>query len=237
MRTITNYFPVYIFIGFMIFSCDSMEDPQSRLLPDSVGFEGVLPDGSDFGNVDIRSSNGLTTSGINRVYTGRHFLSIRNIDTGWSLDLETPGVLFTKEIPAEALQENDGSALKNYFTENYSYALLLEKLKDEEQKALADADYNGIENFRISLTQQNEYFAYLQNTSNPKESGSVRVLKVETGLVQNTQGQDVRKIEVVLELDLLLTASESSISPQIGSLKGLARLRYREDFYQGEIED
>lgn len=237
MRITKKYYLVCIFISLMVFSCDPKEDPQPRLLLDSVGFEGILPDGSDFGNVEIRSANGLTNSGVNQVYTGRHFLSIRSFETGWSLDLETPGVLFTKEIPAEALQENDGSAIKSYFTENYSYELLLEKLKAEEQKAQANPDYNGIENFRISLTQQNEYYAYLQNTINPMESGSIRVVKVETGVVQNTQGQDIRKIEVVIAMDLLLTASESRISPQTGTLKGLARFRYREDFFQGEFEE
>lgn len=159
---------------------------------------------------------------------------IRSFETGWSLTLESQKIAFTEKLPG-ASEENDRDESRNYFGEKYPYELLLEKWRSEEQKAKADPNYKGIDNFRVTLSQQDEYYAYLQNTIEPQESDKVRVLLMEPGIQQNLQGQDVRKIEIMVEMELNLRASESYVVPQNGVLKGIARFKYREDLYQGEM--
>lgn len=58
----------------------------------------------------------------------------------------------------------------------------------------------------------------------------------EEGIMKNLDDQDVRKIEVIIEFDLPMKASDPSVAIQEGNLKGVGRFRYREDFYQGEFE-
>ncbi len=81
-----------------------------------------------------------------------------------------------------------------------------------------------------------KFYFYLTSNIFPSRGGIIRVLEVEEGIVKNQSGNDVRKIEVLLEFDLPMKASDSSVEVQEGNLKGTGRFRYREDFYQGEFE-
>lgn len=217
----------------LLSSCDSAEDPQPRIFSDNVGFEGELPDGSDFGESEIRAANGTAVSGVNQEYSGRHVLIIRSFETGWSMALESPDVLFAQNPP---LGESSGTEINAFFTAHYSYETLLEKLLSEKQKADADPNYNSIADFRISLTKEDEYYAYLQNSPTSQAMGTLRIIKVAEGTQKNLQGQDVRKIELTVEMDLNLWASNAEVQPQQGKLSGVASFKYREDFYQGELE-
>ncbi|MFL0682377.1 MAG: hypothetical protein ACJLTB_03950 [Algoriphagus aquaeductus] len=230
MKNVFKIFPALI-LGVFFFSCQDNEEPDALL--EQVGFEGTLPDGSEFGKTDIKSANGVTVSDANQKYNGSHVLSIRSFETGWSLSLETPRVEFDQTPP---MNESDGGDLIDFFNVYYSYDLLLEKLSSEKQKAAGNPNYNGIENFRIVLTKQNEYQAYLPDAPTSQGVGKVRVLDVQEGIQKNLQGQDVRKIEVVVEVNLNLSASDANFQPQQGVLSGIARFKFREDFFQGEFD-
>ena len=224
----------HLCLVLLIFAaCSSESNPEPNVQLESMSFEGSLPDGSEFGESDIRSANGVTVSGMNQKYNGSHILSIRSFETGWSLSLETPRLEFDEMPP---MDESDGSALTDFFKENYPYEILLEKLLIEKQKADVDPNYNGIENVRIVLTKEDEYYAYLPDESALGGFGRVRILEVKEGIQKNIQGQDIRKIEVLVEMDLNLKASNSNVQPQQGVLLATAKFKYREDFYQGEFE-
>ena len=81
-----------------------------------------------------------------------------------------------------------------------------------------------------------KFYFYLTSNIFPSKGGKIRVLAVEEGIMKNLDDQDVRKIEVVIEFDLPMKASDPSVAIQEGNLKGVGRFRYREDYYQGEFE-
>lgn len=233
------YYFACIFIGLMFFSCDSKDDPQPRLLLESVGFEGVLPNGVEFGATDIRSSNGLTTSGprsgnSDLVTTGAHILSIRNPANGLTLSVELPSVNLS-EVPP--LNEYSGELLKQIFNEQYPYELVLSKLLEEKNKAKSDPNYNSIDSISFQFSSIKEYYNYTHFNVNPLDGGKIQVIDVIEGEDNNSEGQLIRKIEVIFNFDLNMEAAGSEVSPQAGQMKGNARFKYREDFYQGEFEN
>lgn len=217
-------------ISMVFFSCESSNvlDPDETL--ETAGFQGTLPDGTAFGIESVSSTNGTMVMGVNNIYTGHHILSLKNLETSWSISLELPGVIFSSTPP---LAESNGEDLEAFFLEHYSYETILEKLNAEKQKADANPNYSGIENFRVTVTNEAEFYAYLHDGMNPAEAGKLRILEVTEGIQKNQQGQNVRKIEVLVSLDLNLKASNESVNPQMGNLKGLALFKFREDFHQG----
>lgn len=219
---------------FFISSCDPEGDTEPRMLLDEVGFEGTLPDGSSFGNTDIRSANGTGISGVNAKYKGRHILSIRSFETGWAISVELPSVDFSVTPPiGEKVPVGEVSA---YFSKYYPYELVLEKLEIERQKADSNADYSSLEVIRVQLSNQNKFFSYLFDEFDLAAKRSVRVIEVVEGIEKNLLGVDVRKIEVIFAFDFSVSASDPSVLVQKEVLKGIARVKYREDFYQGEFE-
>jgi len=229
-----NYFG-WVIAVFLLASCETNDDPEPAPVLETLGFIGTLPDGSEFGSTNTKSATGLGVSGINNVYSGRYIASLRNFESGWSLGLESPIVTFNEEWPRN-LGEGDGVELKAKFKKAYSFDLLVEKLKSEEKKCNADPSYTAFDNFRITLTQQDEYFTYVNDINDRIKPDKVKILLVELGFEQNLDGQDVRKIEVVVEIELGLRTADGGV-PQSGLLKGIARFKYREDIYSGEFEE
>lgn len=231
MNNALKIFPVLL-LCFVFFSCQENEVPQTLL--DQVGFEGTLPDGSFFGTTNIRSGNGSGSSGINGKFEGRHILDIRTFDQQWSIGLETPSKPLPDDLPRG--ENVPFQEIVNVFNTYYPYKDLLQVFLTEKSKAEADPNYTSFDQFRIDVVNQEKYYAYLTENFFPKKGGKIRVLAVEEGLVKNLSGQDVRKIEVVVEFDLPMKATDPSVATQEGNLKGVGRFRYREDFYQGELE-
>ncbi|WP_100628313.1 hypothetical protein [Algoriphagus formosus] len=219
---------------FLVFlSCQETEEPENLL--DEVGFEGDLPDGSAFGIIDVRSGNGSGGSGINGEYRGRHILGIRTFDHKWSLSLETPSQPFPDDMPRGEYVPRE--EIIDLFNTHYPYEDLLQVFLTEKSKAESDPSYTSFDQFRVQLANQKEYYAYLADNYFPSKGGKIRVLAVEEGVVKDDFGQDVRKIEVVIEFDLPLKTTDTTIEIQEWELKGVGRFRYREDFYQDEFEN
>ena len=218
----------------LLFGCGADDGMQPENLLEQVGFEGTLPDGSTFGTTDIRSGNGSGSSGVNGKFEGRHFLDIRTFDYRWSIGLESP----SKPLPDDISRGENVpfQEIVDLFNTYYPYEDLLEVFLSEKSKADADPNYTSFDQFRIDVVNQEKFYAYLTENFFPRKGGKIRVLVVEEGLVKNQSGQDVRKIEVVLEFDVPMKATDPSVEIQEGSLKGVGRFRYREDFYQGEFE-
>lgn len=225
---------IALFLAVSLFACGEDDSLAPENLLDQVGFEGTLPDGSDFGTSSIRSGNGSGSSGVNGEYEGRHILSIRTLDYRWSLSLETP----SKPLPDDTPRGENipFQEIVDLFNTHYPYQDLLQVFLSEKSKSDADPNYTSFDQFRIQLANQEKFFAYMPENFFPKRGGKIRVLDVEEGIMKNLEGVDVRKIEVVLEFDLPMKASDPSVAIQEGNLKGVGRFRYREDFYQGEFE-
>ncbi|HSF54166.1 MAG TPA: hypothetical protein VLA71_10455 [Algoriphagus sp.] len=223
-----------LFLSISLFACSDDDSINPENLLGEVGFEGTLPDGSTFGTTNIRSGNGSGSSGVNGKYEGRHILSIRTFDHKWSLSLETP----SKPLPDDTPRGENVpfQEIVDLFNTHYPYEDLLEVFLAEKSKADSDPTYTSFNQFRIQLANQEKYYAYLSEYFFPSRGGIIRVLEVEQGTVKNNEGDDVRKIEVLLEFDLPMKASDSSVEVQEGNLKGTGRFRYREDFYQGELD-
>lgn len=239
MKISKLYYFACFFGSLLIFGCDTSDDPAPQLALQSVGFEGVLPNGLEFGSVDIRSSNGVTTSGEkigdnDAETTGAHILSIRNPENGLTLSVELPRINLT-EVPP--LSEYSGEELKQLFNEQYPYELVLAKLLEEKGKANSDPNYNSISNISFQYSSIKEYYNYIHFNLNPLDGGKVQVVEVFEGEEENSLGEPVRKIEVIFDFDLSMEAPGSDVSPQSGQMKGTARFKYREDFYQGEFEN
>ncbi len=98
MRTTLKIITALI-LAFLLLGCGEDDGMQPENLLDQVGFEGTLPDGSNFGTTDIRSSNGGGISGVNFKYSGRHFLDIRTFDHKWTISIETPSKPFPDDTP------------------------------------------------------------------------------------------------------------------------------------------
>lgn len=207
-------------------------DPQPTLIFGS--FEGTLPNGYEIDATTLKTANGVvgstTSSGP---YLGRHILSLRDSDSGWNLSLELPPVAFTIAPPGGELSDPD--PIYDRFREEYSYELVKERLLEEKQKANADAEYSSISLMRLSLNNQLEYYAYLHDHLTPAQAGKLRVMEVVEGTEIDQQGQSVRKIEVLVEMELNMKATNEEVSPQQGVLTGLARFKYREDFDQTQF--
>lgn len=223
-----------LFLAVSFFACGEDEDMRQEIILGQVGFEGTLPDGSSFGTTDIRSGNGSGGSGVNGKYEGRHILSIRTFDHKWSLSLETPSKPLPDDIPRG--EYVPFQKIVDLFNTHYPYEELLNVLLSEKSKADSDLTYTSFSQFRIQLANQEDYYSYLPEFFFPSRGGKIRVLDVEEGVAKNKSGQDVRKIEVVIEFDLPMKTNEPSVEVQEGNLKGVGRFRYREDFYQGELE-
>lgn len=229
-----NFFKIFpsLLLGLFFFSCQDKEEPENLL--DQVGFEGTLPDGTTFGTTGIRSGNGSGSSGVNGKYVGRHILDIRTFDHQWSIGLETPSQPLPDDTPrGEYVPFQE---IVDLFNTYFPYEDLLQVFLTEKSKADADPNYTSFDQFRIDVVNQEKYYAYLTESFFPRKGGKIRVLAVEEGLVKNLSGQDVRKIEVVLEFDVPMKTLDPSVEIQEGNLKGIGRFRYREDFYQGEFE-
>lgn len=231
MKNVFKIFPALI-LGVFFFSCQDNEEPDTLL--DQVGFEGTLPDGSTFGTINIRSGNGSGSMGANGKFTGRHILSIRTFETKWSLSLESP----SKPLPDDTPRGENVSRQQiiDLFNTHYPYEDLWQVFISEKSKADSDLQYTSFDQFKIQLSNQEKYYVYSPENFFPRKGGKIRVLAVEEGLVKNLSGQDVRKIEVVLEFDIPMKTNDPSVAIQEGNLKGVGRFRYREDYYQGEFE-
>lgn len=231
MKTIFKILPS-LFLILFFFSCQENEEPENLL--DQVGFEGTLPDASTFGTTNIRSRNGGVIAGVNFKHEGRHFLGIRTFDHNWTISVETPSKPFPDDTPRG---ENVPTQVFNdLFSVNFPYEDVLNLFLTEKSKADADADYTSFELLKIQISNMQKFYFYLTNNFFPSRGGKVRVLAVEEGISKDVNGQDVRKIEVVIEFDLPMKASVSNVEVQEGNLKGTGRFRYREDFYQCEFE-
>ena len=239
MKLSKLYSLVYVFGGLLFFGCNSSEDPEPKFRLQSVGFEGILPNGLEFGNVDIRSSNGLTTSSQIEAdgeleMAGAHILSIRNPENGLTLSVELPRVGFSEPF---TVNEYSAEELKELFNEQYPYELVLSKLLEEKAKAKSDPTHNSITNISFQYSSIQEYYNYDHFNINPLDGGKVQVVDVIEGIEENILGQPVRKIEVIFDFDLTMEAAGSDVTPQSGQMKGTARFKYREDYYQGEFEN
>lgn len=234
MEKTIRIFSLIYFISIGMISCDSTSeaDPDANLLQ-NVGFEGTLPDGSSFGNTDIRSSNGVGMSGVNFKYSGSHFLSIRSNENGWTLGVELP----SKNIPDNPPigESVPSQTVFDFFNVHYPYEEILEVFITEKEKAEKNANYSSFDQFRVQLSNDKKYYSYLSNFFPIPQPGVIRILEVEEGIQKNLAGLDVRTIEVVMEFDILLNTSETTVSVKQGKLKGIARFKFREDYYQGEF--
>lgn len=231
VKSVCKILPALLLI-IVSFSCQENEDPENFL--NQVGFEGTLPDGSNFGTTDIRSGNGSGSIGINGVNQGYHSLGIRTSNLEWSLSIESP----RKNFPNNPkMGENvPRQEVIDYFNANYPYEEVLTAFLNEKSKADSDISYTSYEQIRVQLANQKKYFAYLPEAFFPLRGGKVRVLAVNEGIIKDLGGNNVRKIEITIEFDLPMKASDASAEVQEGNLKGVGRFRYREDFYQGEFE-
>lgn len=226
---------IVVLFPLFISSCDSEEEEQPMLLLGNVGFEGTLPDGRTFGTTDIRSANGTGSSGVNSKYSGRHQLSIRTFDHKWTLSIETPSKNFPDTPPfGESVPRE---VIHDYFNTHYPYEDVLNAFLSEKSKAKADVNYTSFEQIRVQLSNMEKYFAYMPDAFFPLKGGKVRVLEVNEGIKKNEANEDVRSIEVTIEFDLPMKASDPTIEIQEGNLKGVGRFRYREDFDQREFEN
>ena len=231
MKNFLKIFPALL-LSVIFLSCQENEVPDALL--EQVGFEGTLPDGSTFGTTNIRSGNGSGSIGVNGKYEGRHILDIRTFDYVWSIGLETPSQPLPDDLPRG--EKVTFQEIVDVFNTYYPYEDLLQVFLTEKSKAEADPNYTSFDQFRIDVVNQEKYYAYLTENFFPRKGGKIRVLAVDEGLVKNLSGQDVRKIEVVLEFDLPMKTTDPNVEIQEGNLKGIGRFRYREDFYQGELE-
>jgi hypothetical protein len=231
MKNALKIFPALL-LCLVFFSCQENEVPETLL--EQVGFEGTFPDGSTFGTTNIRSSNGVGISGVNFKYSGRHFLDIRTFDYVWTISLETPSKPFPDDTPRG--ENIPIQVFSDLFSIHFPYEDLRELFLSEKSKADSDPSYTSFEKLKIQISNMEKFYFYLTSNIFPSKGGKVRVLEVEEGIMKNLDDQDVRKIEVVIEFDLPMKASDPSVAIQEGNLKGIARFRYREDFYQGEFE-
>ncbi|OOG69381.1 hypothetical protein [Algoriphagus sp. A40] len=233
MKNALKILPALLLI-ISIFSCGEEDVLDPLELAGGVGFEGTLPDGSTFGTTGIRSGNGIGTIGVNGKYQGSHFLGIRTFDHKWSLNLESPSRPLPDDTPTG--ENVPAQVFNDLFNTYYPYEELLEVFLTEKSKADSDPNYTSFSKFRIQLANQEKYFSYLPENFSPSRGGVIRVLAIQEGIVKSLSGEDVRKIEVVVEFDLPMKASDPTIAAQEGKLKGTGQFRYREDFYQGEFE-
>lgn len=223
-----------LFLAFLLLGCGEDNGMEPENLLDQVGFEGTLPDGSNFGTTDIRSSNGGGISGVNFKYSGRHFLDIRTFDHKWTISIETPSKPFPDDTPRG--ENVPIQVFNDLFSVHFPYEEVLNLFLTEKSKADTDANYTSFDLLKIQISNMEKFYFYLTSNIFPSRGGKVRVLDVQEGKMNNLEGQELRKIEITIEFDLPMKASDPSVEVQKGNLKGLGRFRYREDFYQGEFE-
>jgi len=230
MEKTIRVFALLYFTSIGIISCDSTPDaePAERVV-NNVGFTGKMPDGTDFGMEGNLAANGATGgSSTGQPYRGTHILSIRNGESGWDISLELPRVAFENSPPlGESISRAE---YLSHFTAEYPYEQVRERLLQEIDRAKADANYTSIETFRVLLSNQKTYVAFLHDLLPAAQAGKLQVLQIIEGTEKNEQGDDVRKIEFIVDLELNLKNTEVSGTPQSFQLKGQARLKYREDF-------
>lgn len=236
MEKTIRLFALLYFISIGIISCDSTPDAEpAEMMVNNVGFTGKMPDDTDFGMEGNLAANGATGgSSTGQPYRGTHILSIRNGESGWNISLELPRVAFENSPPlGESLPREE---YLSHFTAEYPYELVREKLLQEIDRAKSDANYSSIETFRLQLSNQKTYVVFLHDLLPPDKAGKLQVLEIIEGTEKNERGDDVRKIEFIVDLELNLKNYEKSGTPQSFQLIGQARLKYREDFDDKQFE-
>lgn len=236
MEKTIRIFAFIYFAAIGVISCDSAPEAEPEtVLVHNVGFSGKMPDDSDFGTQGNLAANGVTGgSSSSQSYRGTHVISIRNGESGWNISMELPRVEFVNKPPIG--ESIDREEYFSFFTEEYPYELVREKLLQERDKAKSDPGYSSIESFRLQLTNQKTYVAFLHDSFTADQAGKLRIAEIIEGTEKNDQGDDVRKIEFIVDLELNLKNHEVLGTPQTFRLKGQARLKYREDFHDKEFE-
>jgi hypothetical protein len=236
MEKTIRIFAFIYFAAIGVISCDSAPEAEPEtVLVHNVGFTGKMPDDTDFGVQANLAANGVTGGGSSsQPYRGTHVISIRNGESSWTISVELPRVEFVNKPPMG--ESIDRGEYYTFFTEEYPYELVREKLLQERDKATSDPSYSSIESFRLQLTNQTTYVAFLHDSFTADQAGKLRIVEVIEGTEKNEQGDDVRKIEFIIDLELNLKNHEASGTPPTFLLKGQARLKYREDFHDKEFE-
>lgn len=215
------------------YACTEKNDTNPTLRLDEVGFVGSLPYGTQFGTGDIRTTNGFGISGDNFKYSGYHSLAIRNFDTGWTITLDTPSRDLPDDTPGG--ETVDIAVYEDLFDTYFPYAEVLKAFQAEKSKADQDPNYSSNEKLRVQVSNIKTYKLYAQGIINSGSVEKIRVLEVIEGSMQNLAGGNVRTIEVIIEFDLPLSEISATMDAQQGTLKGIARFRYREDYDQSEF--
>ena len=224
MITPRTTFLLALFFAVLMFSCQNDQEPDNNLTLDEIGFVGTLPNGFQFSVNDIRAANTPGLAG-NSNFGGfiHHDFGIMDAASGISISMTLPGKKFQESAQVTNL---DAYSVANT---HYGYDLVKAQLAVGDKKIRSSASDPYASSYYITVLDQRNYNGYTLRQDQLDGDNYLRVLELKEGTFTNALGQNVRTLEVLFDVNVKLFASDEKLPPN-GTLKGLLRMRYREDF-------
>jgi len=211
-----------IFSAFILFGCDKSDDSEPRLMLETVGFEGTLPDGqtvsfpseyeADSEPILFNFKTDADPNGV--VYQGNvatHYMFLYDITRGFKISLRLPEIKWS-EVADETFNS------KQVYEEIYSYDKIKEILSIGEKKInvvdfdYGREDYGSVPDFiKVYYASPGNPFSYESSLYNPffhegkfetPTDNYFRVTRQQEGLYQDESGEDKKLLLVEIELKL-----------------------------------
>ncbi|WP_339874836.1 hypothetical protein [uncultured Algoriphagus sp.] len=234
MKISRLFYFIYIFSGLLFIGCESSTDPEPRLLLQTVGFEGNLPDGQtvSFPSDYEANSEPLAFSYRNdpdfngEVSEGNvasHYMHLNDLTRDFKISLRLPELKWSDVA-------DDSFKSKAVFEEIYSYQKVKEVLSIGDKK-IDDLEEGGevvSDLFKVFYASPGIEFTYesgLYNSFYPVDDQEdpsdnyFKVVRQQEGFYKNARGEEKRLLVVEIELKVNMYKTESGeglvLSPPI----------------------
>jgi hypothetical protein len=215
---------IWVLLSFN--ACNSAEEQDPLLQLETIGFIGTLPEGRTFGTNGILPSHGIigSSSSVDGSYIS-HGFSILDSAAEISLMVELPYVKFSDSF--NSFQESNDTIRNKAVRDFYPYQIVKEKLSVGDKLILSSQHPDKSKTFRILMVDQKNYLFWTTEQNLDQTGSYIRVKQIFEGQETDPVLGNVKKMEVLFDVDVKLYSSDGS-PKQPSKLKGLLRMKYLE---------
>jgi hypothetical protein len=203
---------------------NDQRDPLPQL--QTIGFTGTLPYGEIFDKEASVARQGLISSSstVDGSFIS-HDLAVLDTAAGIKLAIELPYIQYSEHY--QQYSEDDQDSISQVAKKHYSYPVVKEKLALGEKWIFSSQHPDQRTAFRLQMVDEKNYVAYTCESLMDQTASYLKVKQITEGVEINPFGGQVKKIEVLFELDVKLYSSNWTTEPA-GRMKGLLKVKYLE---------